>query len=445
MLKRTASSVPKLTTEVKRPRPQVPDYHLTPSLRDESGDIIWPAPRNQIENARDFIRECVAAKKNTLIVPDKDADGLSSGAILQNTLILLGLDPDLISVHLLQKGCNPHDESERQAMSAYDPAYIFILDQGSRKSPPVINEPHRALIIDHHWATDDDFPQGAEYVTSCNSPPVAACALLTYQICVGLHESVVNTCDWLCVIGTHGDLGTSLKWNPPFPDMTSTFKTYTKRAINESVSLINAPRRTAAFNVAEAWEALSTATTPDDLLQNSTLRQAKVEVNAEVERCTHTAPRFSSDGKIATFRIHSAAQVHPIIAMRWAGHLQTSELEAILVANEGYLPGQVSFSCRIPRSVRGRDPPVNLIDLLRGVAERAPDPTLREKLGQSFARGHKEASGGIMPTAVFEEFMDLLEIDKGPRRTNPRRTRTFSGERQSNTLMNYFEKKPAIE
>ena len=48
--------------------------------------------------------------------------------------------------------------------------------------------------------------------------------------------------------------------------------------------------------------------------------------------------KFSPDGKIAVFRIRSEAQVHPVIATRWAGHLQSKALEIVLVANEGYLP-----------------------------------------------------------------------------------------------------------
>ena len=45
-------------------------------------------------------------------------------------------------------------------------------------------------------------------------------------------------------MGTHGDLGTTLKWKPPFPDMTEVFKTYTKKSINDAVSLINARKET---------------------------------------------------------------------------------------------------------------------------------------------------------------------------------------------------------
>ena len=41
-------------------------------------------------------------------------------------------------------------------------------------------------------------------------------------------------------MGTHGDLGNTLKWKPPFPDMTEVFKTHTKKAINDAVALVNA-------------------------------------------------------------------------------------------------------------------------------------------------------------------------------------------------------------
>ncbi|OTA94338.1 hypothetical protein M434DRAFT_394886 [Hypoxylon sp. CO27-5] len=443
-MKRSASSISKASPRAKKPRPSVPEYHLTPSIRDESGEIVWPAPKAQIERARNLILECASAGKKTLIIPDKDADGLTSGAILQKTLVALGLKPQLISAHILQKGCNIHEESERAAMAAHKPEYIFVLDQGSRKGPPVIDDPHKALIIDHHWALEDDFPDGSDHVTACNSPPVATSSLLTYHICNSLHEKVHESCDWLCVMGTHGDLGNNLKWEPPFPDMKATFKKYTKKSLNDAVSLINAPRRTATYDVPAAWAALTAASSPSDLLKNRSLLEARAEVNAEVERCTHTAPKFSGDAKIAVFRINSAAQVHPVIATRWAGHLQSPKLEVILVANEGYLPGMVNFSCRIPRSARARDPPVNIIEVLKGIAAKAPNPTLRERLGESFARGHKEASGGIVPKAEFEEFMDILEIGKKPKdSSSPRKAKKEAASKQSNTLMNYFGKQTA--
>lgn len=35
----------------------MPEYHLTPSVKDEDGEIQWPAPKAQITRARDIIRE----------------------------------------------------------------------------------------------------------------------------------------------------------------------------------------------------------------------------------------------------------------------------------------------------------------------------------------------------------------------------------------------------
>jgi len=122
-------------------------------------------------------------------------------------------------------------------------------------------------------------------------------------------------------MGTHGDLGTTLKWKPPFPDMAETFRVHSKKAINDAVALINAPRRTARFDVVSAWEALLKTRGPRDMLGNKRLLEARAEVNEEVERQTHTPPKFSKDGKIAVLRIESKAQVHPVIATRWVCHL----------------------------------------------------------------------------------------------------------------------------
>jgi hypothetical protein len=90
--------------------------------------------------------------------------------------------------------------------------------------------------------------------------------------------------------------------------MKPTMKKYSKKTLNDVVSLINAPRRTATFDVKSAWDALCETAEPASVLKNPRLLAARAEVNAEVERVTHTAPKFSPDGKIAVFRIKSQAQ-----------------------------------------------------------------------------------------------------------------------------------------
>ena len=121
--------------------------------------------------------------------------------------MLLGVPNERIHVHLLTKGSTVHNESERERMASKKPDYIFVVDQGSRSGPPLIDTDHVGLVIDHHFATELDFPKNSHYVTACHSPPVATSALLTYHICEPLHRDVALKCDWLCVVGTHGDLG----------------------------------------------------------------------------------------------------------------------------------------------------------------------------------------------------------------------------------------------
>jgi hypothetical protein len=265
------------------------------------------------------------------------------------------------------------------------------------------------------------------------------------------------------VVGTHGDLGNTFKWEPPFPDMKDCLKKYTKKTLNEVVSAVNAPRRTATYDVRSAWDALSETNDPPSILKIPRLRAARDEVNAEVERCTHTAPKFSPDGKIAVFRIKSKAQVHPVIATRWAGHLQSKSLEIVLCANEGYLEGKVNFSCRIPRCARAREPPVDIIASLKHYGSLPPpastgskdelytddaqNTSLLERLGTDFARGHVEASGGIVGIDEFEELMRNMQIGvKPPKKEGesetPKKKKSAIDSNQENSLLNYFTTKP---
>lgn len=116
------------------------------------------------------IRSAVSQQR-TLIVPDKDADGLTAGVIIHHTLVTLGLDPSLISVHLVQKGSNIHEELERKAMAETSPKYVIAVDQGSRGGPPVLDsEDAKCMIIDHHLS--DEFPEGA--TVNCELPSYVA-------------------------------------------------------------------------------------------------------------------------------------------------------------------------------------------------------------------------------------------------------------------------------
>lgn len=159
-MKRKATSGASSASKIRRLKEPEPDYCDAEPRKTEHGSIIWPAQPEAIKFARDFLRECAASQAKTLIVPDKDADGLSAGVILHRTLVALGLPPAFIEVYLIKKNATVHDESERTAMLAKDPRYIVVVDQGSRKAPPVVeNAATQSLIIDHHLS--DEFPEGS--------------------------------------------------------------------------------------------------------------------------------------------------------------------------------------------------------------------------------------------------------------------------------------------
>ena len=111
-----------------------------------------------------------------------------------------------------------------------------------------------------------------------------------------------------------------------------------------------------------------------------------------------------------------------------------------MVANSGHLPGMTNFSCRIARCARDKDPPVNIIESLKAVANLS-STDLVTRMGDDFARGHKEASGGIVPHAEFEEFMALMKVGEKPDPVPGAegRKKTVKVE-QKNNLNNYFTK-----
>lgn len=168
---------------------------------------------------------------------------------------------------------------------------------------------------------------------------------------------------------------------------------------------------------------------------------------------------FSADAACAVLRIRSAAQVHPVIATRWAGHLKSPRLKVVMCANEGYVEGRVHFSCRIAKCARGRGEEVNLIETLRGWGREAgllksgdngedeekgeneeDDEAKILTVGESFARGHPEASGGVVPTAVFERLIEHMGVGRRPNNGIKRaQDQKVDNKAQKNTLNNYFK------
>jgi hypothetical protein len=409
-------------------------------ISSKNGTYLGTSCLISIEGCWRFLQPSFSAKSNksTLILPDKDADGLSSGCILHHTLTKLGLSESLISLFFPPKGTNIHEEPTRIAISELSPEYIFVLDQGSRKGPALTDAPHKCLIIDHHFVEEGGFPDGCKYVTAHDCPPVATSSLLTYLICLPLHPDIKDKTSWIAALGTHGDLGNRLQWKPPFPDMTETFEKHSRSSITLAVARINAPRRSIAYDVRSAWDALLTASGPDSILVNERLLEARAEVARETERCTHTAPKFSLDATIAILLISSPAQVHPEIAKRWSGNFKSGRIEIVMCANEGYVPGKVHFSCRIAKAAAGRtgEDKVDIIKKLKSIV--AADPDLAERIGDNYAKGHKEASGGVVAKEEWEELVKLMGMQQGGKRKSED-SKNGKSPTQKNVLTNYFK------
>ncbi|KAG9248983.1 DHH family protein-like protein [Calycina marina] len=305
--------------------------NASPKL-DEHNNVIWPAPGAQLDRARGFSRKCAKTQKPTLIVPDKNADVLTSGIIAHRTLVKPGLDPEWLEIHLLWKGSNIHEQFERGEMLKKKAKYIIVLDQGSRGAPPFVDDP------------ETKYPDAMAYSSSILESKMAlmGCIQMSLSsggyhcsyhvdICKALDRDISSQCRNPCTIGICGDLGNTLKWLPPFPDMTETLKNHTKKSINDCV--------TGKYNVITAWKALLEIHNPKEVLKN---------------------------GKIGVLKINSKAQVHTVIATRCASHLKSKAPEIVMAANYSYLPGRVIFSRRI--ACIARDPPVNITKSLKAVA-----------------------------------------------------------------------------
>ncbi|BFZ57007.1 hypothetical protein PYCC9005_004057 [Savitreella phatthalungensis] len=448
--KRDASiSPPRLPSPPRRPtsrsRDSSPDSQASDAPKNKrlKTDLDeWPAARSQIESAREFVRRVAASTGTVIIAPDKDADGLSAGAIMYRTLVKLGKSPDTIAVHLLEKGTTIHDDYERDQMLQHQPADLIVLDHGSRGGPPILPG-IPTLILDHHYSFE--FPEGAVICTAAHSPPIATSALLTYEVCDPLHPELRPEIDYLGALGTMGDLGATVKWDSPFPShLGSVVKAKGKKNFSDAVGLVNAPRRSSAYNVIEAWNSILCSTEPSDILHHSRnphLKQlivARDQVFDETERNTHTAPLFTRDKRTACLVISSPCQVHPVIATRWAGFLKSKDLCVVMVANKGYMPGKVHFSCRIPKFRRHLDGTPDAVDLQQVLKEYAArDPDLATTLQQmgSFAKGHREASGGVLPNDLWDKLYDTMEIGPSIREKKPPKE---TDQKQRNKLTNYF-------
>lgn len=271
----------------------------------------------------------------------------------------------------------------RRRLRSARPDRLVVVDMGSRAEPILPGTP--TLIVDHHQPAG--IPGDAVFVSSYDHPPIAPASLLTFI----LAERVVDLDDrlWLAVVGTVADLGPDVE----FPLVKQGLRRYGRRNVTETVALLNAAKRSAKHDVQTAFAVVERATSPADIAQGRVdgverLRQYRREVADEVSRASRTRPVFA--GRVALLRFSSGAQVHPLVAIRWARRLPNN---IVVAANDGYLPGRVNFAVRSMLDV-------NLVDFLRGLG-------VGDVEGE-YGYGHARASGGSLAPDDFARLLRAM-------------------------------------
>lgn len=319
------------------------------------------------------------AEVPALILGHFDADGLSAVAILARAMERAGRPA---AVRIVGRGENPWDDELRAELAVRRPGGLIVTDLGVREGALV--DGVSTVLIDHHRPTGT--PGEAVVISGNGLEPEPTSALLAWWCAGAIAE--VDDLRWLAAIGLIGDMAAQ-----DWPELVEAQARWGKTHLKNAVSLINAPRRTAAADASPALHLLMTADGPKaittgDLPERQALLAAKKEVNAAMDVAKRVPPKVR-DG-VALVRFHSPCQIHPLVAQQWRGRLKD---QIVLAANTGYRPGWVHFAAR---SATGTD----LIDFL---ARHRP-----EGADAHYGSGHAQATGGALRPRDWNAFVTDL-------------------------------------
>lgn len=324
--------------------------------------------------------EAVPLTARVTVLHDSDADGITAGVVLQQALARAGFAQ--VQRVIPDRERNAWTEANRSRVQATHPDNLFVLDLGSRSEPVLQGVP--TCFIDHH--RPEGVPPNDTLISAYTWEPIPNTSLIVWQLCQSLAN--ISDLEWIAAIGTVSDLGD----RAPFDLLASAKRQYTAKYLKEATSLVNAIRRSSHYNPEVAAQALLTNDSPKALVNSSApeveqLRLAKAEVKAEMDQARKAAPLFA--GNVALVRIHSACQIHPLIAQSWRSRLPNY---IVIVANEGYLPGRINFSARSNGT--------NVLEFLRAQQISEGEGT--------FGHGHDQASGGSLPVDRWNELLAKL-------------------------------------
>ena len=338
----------------------------------------WPADAASIEAARAFLYG--ARGTSTIIACDSDVDGLASAVIVERAVNAVGGIPHVLPVH---RGEHVHHPRMKRRIEALRPEHLVVLDMGSR--PQAILPGLPTLVVDHHHA-EAGLPPGAVVVNGYNREPVAPTSVLAFIVCRTI--PAVESIAWLAALGAVADLGSA----SAFRDVLGIRAGGARWS--RAASLLNAARRAEAPNPTVALDLLRHAASVDDITsgrlpETAVLERYQAQVRAEIDRCARLAPVIAENA--ALVRFSSGAQVHPIVATRWARRLTP---RIVIAANDGYLPGRTNFAVRCHGTI-------DLVAWLRSL----PFTPARDA---EYAHGHARATGGSLSPSDFGMFAAAL-------------------------------------
>ncbi|MGZ8455579.1 MAG: DHH family phosphoesterase [Gemmatirosa sp.] len=321
-----------------------------------------------------------------------DADGLAAGALFGRALARLGF----VDVRVVASGRSESafSDTARDRLRALEPDALVVTDLGVSAEGVLAGVP--TLYVDHHQPIGWPADPAAVVVSGYGWEPIPCSAWLAWELLAPVALDAGAPIDdllWLGAVGTISDLGEKAPW----AELPGARKRWTAKWLKEAVVLANAARRASAFDVETPLAMLLAADHPralaeDDAAGAGRLRAYRAEVNAALAEARRAAPTFARDGgPWALVRMHSACQIHPLIAQQWRGRLPG---HAVIAANTGFLADAVAFSARTAR----RD--LNLPALLR--ATGVGDGSGR------FGHGHDQASGGHLAPPAFARLLVAL-------------------------------------
>ncbi len=316
------------------------------------------------------------------VVSHFDADGLSAAAILVRALTRAGWAPVPLVVG---KGETPWDADLAARIGAHAPGGLILADLGTRTEAVLPRCP--TVVIDHHVPTGE--PLEAITISGNGLSPEPTTALLAWWAVGGLGDQTDLL--WLAAIGLIGDMAEGAD----IPELVEAQRRWGKTALRDAVSLINAPRRTAAADAGPALRLLLRADGPKEITKGQdvdalALHAAKAEVRTAMDEAKRVPPLVIGD--VALIQLDSPCQIHPLIAQQWRARLRD---KIVIASNTGYRPGWVHFAAR---SATGR----NLIDFL---AEHRPP-----RADGRYGNGHAQASGGALRAADWNIFVTGLGL-----------------------------------